>query len=261
MEPKETDGPCRLPPPAPGPDLSIVIPAEDEQDNVGPLVAELDRELASTGLCWETIVVNDGSRDETARRLADLSAANSRLRALNFTRHRGKSAAMSAGIAAAHGQLIGFLDAVLQNPPADLICMVRRMLAEADIALVQGWRHERCDSWARRIASRVGFAARTWVLGDRTKDAGCGLRVMRRGFASRLPLEFEGMHRFVAPLVTMLGGRVVEMPVGHRPRHSGRSKYGVGALRRGCGGMLDLLAMRWMQWRHGTPDRPANGGS
>ena len=241
---------------APPPDLSIVVPALDEQDNVQPLVKELDEPLTGSGISWETIVVNDGSRDETGARLAELIPTNHRLRVITLSPHRGKSAAMAAGIGAARAPLIGFLDADLQNPPADLVAMARRMLDEADFALLQGWRRERCDSRPRRIASRVGFAARAWILGDRTEDAGCGLRVLRREFAIRLPLEFEGMHRFVAPLVGMLGGRVEEMPVGHRPRNSGQSKYGVGPLRRGCGGLLDLLAVRWMQWRHGHSGEP-----
>ena len=227
------------------PTLSIVVPALDEEDNVGPLVEEIGRVMGDVP--FELIVVDDGSRDATSDRLLALDAPW--LRVLRRPAARGQSAAMHAGIHAARGAYVAFLDADLQNDPADLPAM----LAEAQRGgwdLVQGDRsHARQDHAIRKIGSWVGRSARRVTLGDRVRDTGCSARVVRADYARRLPLQFKGMHRFIPATVQMLGGRVAEFRAGHRPRHSGATKYGLGLLSRGPAGLLDLLAVRWMRSR------------
>lgn len=236
------------------PAVSIVVPVHDEEDNVIPLVEEIVRTFGDAGARHEIIVVDDGSRDRTAGRLREARKCHAGLRTVSLGGHRGKTAAMAAGIAEARAPLVGFLDGDLQNDPRDLLAMVATMHAEPGLTLLQGCRSDRCDSPARRLASATGRVARSLVLGDSCRDAGCGIRLLRTDVARQLPLEREGMHRFLSVLVVMLGGEARDFPVAHRPRLSGRSKYRVGILRRGCGGLLDLFAVRRML--RGHPIRP-----
>ena len=225
------------------------MPALDEQDNVRPLVEEVGRVMAEAGIAAELIVVDDGSHDATPEQLRELMTEHHFLRVLRRPEARGQSAAMHAGIAAARGAWVSFLDADLQNDPADLPAM----LAEAktrDVDLVQGDRsHARQDHAIRKLGSWIGRSARRLILGDRVRDTGCSARVLRATYARRLPLQFKGMHRFIPATVAMLGGRVSECHASHRPRHTGETKYGLGLLSRGPAGLLDLLAVRWMRSR------------
>ncbi|NBC11614.1 MAG: glycosyltransferase [Planctomycetes bacterium] len=234
-------------------ELAIVIPALDEQDNVGPLVEQVEQAVRAQGIDAQLVIVDDGSTDATPQRLAELARTRPWLTVLRREAARGQSAAMAAGIAAADAPCIATLDADLQNDPADLVPMLHRVRAgEAD--LVQGDRsRDRQDSAVRKFGSVVGRKARRWVLGDPVRDTGCSARVMRTDFAKRLPLQFKGMHRFIPAYTRMLGGRVVEMPVHHRPRTAGTSKYGLGLLSRGPAGLCDLLAVAWMIRRYRDP--------
>jgi dolichol-phosphate mannosyltransferase len=235
------------------PELSIVIPALNEQDNVGPLVEQVDQAVRHAGVDAELIVVDDGSTDDTWPRLVTLARRHHWLRPLRRDRAQGQSAAMHAGIAAARGRFVATLDADLQNDPADLPAMLERLRRdEAD--LVQGDRsRNRRDNLIRRVGSLVGRKARRWALGDPVRDTGCSARVMRASYARRLPLQFKGMHRFIPAYCRMLGARVVEVPVSHRPRTAGQTKYGLGVLNRGTAGLVDLLAVRWMIGRYRDP--------
>lgn len=233
-------------------DLSVIAPAHDEQDNVEPLISELDIALSPLDLEFEIIVVDDGSTDETAARLRDLLSRYDRLRVLRMVdtppgRGHGQSAAFKAGFAAARGRLIALMDADLQNDPADLPVLLQLIDAQgAD--LVQGDRSgNRRDSIGRRSASWVGRVLRRVLLGDTIRDTGCSLRVMKREVALALPLEFRGMHRFIPITARQLGFKVVEAPVHHRPRIAGRPKYGV--FNRAIPGLIDCLAARWMRNR------------
>ena len=239
------------------PQLSIVVPALDEQDNVGPLVEEVDRAVRGSGIDAELIVVDDGSTDATPERLRALSKSRPWLVVLRRDEARGQSAAMAAGVAAASAPLVAFLDADLQNDPADLPAMVR-LLNDTGCDLVQGDRsRNRSDNAIRKFGSAVGRASRRLALGDRVRDTGCSARVMRIEYARRLPLEFKGMHRFIPAFTALLGGEIREMPVTHRPRHAGSTKYGLGLLSRGPAGLADLLAVRWMAKRlRDTEARP-----
>jgi glycosyltransferase involved in cell wall biosynthesis len=160
----------------------------------------------------------------------------------------GQSAAFHAGFRAARGRLIAVLDADLQNDPADLPAMLR-LMREQNADMVQGDRsHARKDNAVRRVGSIVGRLFRRSLLGDTIRDTGCSLRVMKREYAVRLPLEFRGMHRFIPVSVAHMGGKVVEVRVNHRERAAGTTKYGSG-LKRAIPGLIDCFAVRYMRNR------------
>jgi glycosyltransferase involved in cell wall biosynthesis len=230
--------------------LSIVVPALNEQDNVAPLVEQVGKAMADAGINAELIVVDDGSTDQTLTRLRSLQTDHPWLRVLHRPKPMGQSAAMHAGIQTAHGRYIATLDADLQNDPADLPGMLAKIDAdEAD--MVQGDRSaNRNDHAVRKIGSLIGRKARLWVLRDPIRDTGCSARVLRAEFARQFPLQFKGMHRFMPAYARMLGARIVQMPVNHRQRNAGTTKYGMGLLSRGPAGLVDLFAVRWMTRRY-----------
>lgn len=229
--------------------LSVVIPALNEQDNVGPLVEQVGKAMAEGGVAFELIVVDDGSTDQTLARLKGLQKDRPWLRVLHRPAARGQSAAMYAGIQAARGACIATLDADLQNDPADLPGMLEKIDEGAD--MVQGDRsRNRNDHAIRKVGSVVGRKARLWVLGDPARDTGCSARVVKAEYARQFPLQFKGMHRFMPAYARMLGAKIVEVPVTHHARHSGTTKYGMGLLSRGPAGLFDLFAVRWMMKRY-----------
>ncbi|MDY7108047.1 MAG: glycosyltransferase family 2 protein [Planctomycetota bacterium] len=232
--------------------LSVVAPAHNEQDNIRPLVGEIAAALDGLELAYEIIIVDDGSTDRTREVLVDLLGAFPRLRVIGMTRTppgrgNGQSAAFHAGFREARGDLIAVLDADLQNDPADIPAMLRKM-QETGADLVQGDRSaNRRDTFVRRISSGVGRFFRRRLLGDTIRDTGCSLRIMRRVVALELPLKYRGMHRFIPVTARQLGYTVIEMPVNHRPRVSGEPKYGI--WNRAFCGIPDCLAVRWMRNR------------
>jgi dolichol-phosphate mannosyltransferase len=238
----------------PIPDLSVVAPAHNEQENVTELVEQVGRACTLIGRPFEFIVVDDGSTDRTRERILALMPERPWLRCVAMTRTpsgrgNGQSAAFHAGFRAARGRLIAVLDADLQNDPADLPAMLR-LLEERGVDMVQGDRsRDRRDNAVRRVGSVVGRLFRRWLLGDMIRDTGCSLRMMKREVALRLPLEFRGMHRFIPATARHLGYSVVEMPVRHRPRSAGTTKYGLGITKRAIPGLIDLLAVRYMRNR------------
>jgi glycosyltransferase involved in cell wall biosynthesis len=235
---------------ATNPELSIVVPALDEEDNVGPLIEEVRKAVVERGIAAELIVVDDGSTDQTLPRLRELARQYPWLRVLHRDKPMGQSAAMYAGIQAARGRFIATLDADLQNDPADLPAMLETLRAgNADMA--QGCRAKRQDTVVRKATSWVGRTTRKLMLNDPIRDTGCTTRVVKAEIAKQFPLVFKGMHRFMPVYASMLGARVVEMPVNHRPRASGVAKYGI--LNRGLVGLFDTFAMRWMLRRYRDP--------
>ncbi|QDU72437.1 glycosyltransferase family 2 protein [Mucisphaera calidilacus] len=231
------------------PELSIVIPALDEEGNVGPLIDEVASRVRDEGVEAELIIVDDGSSDRTLAVLRERQATTPWLRVLHRDEPRGQSAAMAAGIAAARGAYVATLDADLQNDPGDLPVMLRKA-KEENIDLVQGDRSaNRQDHAIRRWSSAVGRYARGLLVGDHTRDTGCSARVMRAAYAKQIPLQYRGMHRFIPATVRLLGGTIAEVRVSHRARHSGTTKYGLGLLNRGFAGFFDCLAVRWMSNR------------
>lgn len=225
------------------PAVSVVVPVYDEQDSLEPLHRELDAALAGVAGGVELIFVDDGSGDGSRGRLRALAAKDPRVRVLALDRNHGQTAALDAGFRAARGDVIVTLDADGQNDPAD----IPKLLAELGRAeVVNGVRVGRRDGWLRRVSSRVANGVRNRVTGESVTDVGCSLRAMRAEPLRRVKL-FRGAHRFLPTLLRLEGARVVEVPVSHRPRRSGRSKYGI--RNRLFAGVVDLLAVRWMQAR------------
>jgi glycosyltransferase involved in cell wall biosynthesis len=229
------------------PELSVVIPVYNEAESLPTLAAELDEALRTLGRSAEVIFVDDGSADETPAVLRQIARADPRVRVLRLARNAGQSAAFHAGFAASRGRYIATLDADLQNDPRDL-AVLWGYLNRCDAAV--GWRHRRHDGWLKRLSSRVANFVRRVTTGHAVHDSACSLRMMRRECAAAIP-PFDGMHRFVPTLVQLAGYRVLEVPVSHRPRRFGTSKYGV--RNRALRALADLLAVRWMMSRHLEP--------
>lgn len=220
-----------------------MVPVFEERDNLEPLHRELDAALAEVRGGVEFVYVDDGSRDGSAEALAALAKRDERVRVLRFVENRGQTAAFDAGFRAARGEVVATLDADLQNDPADL----PRLLAALDRAdVVNGVRVGRRDGLVRKLSSRIGNGFRNWLTHETVTDVGCSLRVMRASFLRRVKLH-RGMHRFLPTLLRMEGARVIELPVSHRPRRHGRSKYGIA--NRVFVGLADVFAVRWMQSR------------
>lgn len=239
-------------------ELSVVAPAHNEEENIAELVAQVEAALSPLGIAFEMVVADDGSTDRTRVRLLELMASRPWLRCVGMLRTppgkgNGQSAAFHAAFRACRGRLVAVMDADLQNDPADLPAMLD-LLTRENADMVQGDRsHARRDTAVRRVGSIVGRVFRRWLLGDTIRDTGCSLRVMKREYAVRLPLEFRGMHRFIPVGVRDLGGKVVEMRVNHRERLAGTTKYGAG-LKRAIPGLIDLMAVRYMRNRRRPVD-------
>lgn len=229
------------------PDVSVVIPVHDEQDNVGPLACDVDAALA--GVEYEVVFVDDASTDATFMRLTELSRNNSRIRVLRHDRRCGQSTALRTGVMHARASLVATLDGDGQNDPDDIPRLIAALEAtELDglRTLVAGHRVKRRDSGLVRLSSRVANAVRSSILRDGTPDTGCGLKVFDRSLFLELPY-FDHMHRFMPALVRRAGGRVISVPVNHRPRLTGRSHYGV--WNRLWTGIMDLVGVMWLTHR------------
>jgi dolichol-phosphate mannosyltransferase len=222
-------------------DFSIVIPLYNESGNVAPLQQEIADALA--GHRYELILVDDGSTDDTAAQIVPGAG----VRVIRFDRHCGQSAAMLAGLRAAVAPVVVLLDGDLQNDPADIPRLLEALAAGAD--LVCGYRARRQDTAVKKLTSRVANFVRSRFVGDGIRDTGCTLKALRRPCVDAL-VPFHGMHRFLPALIKNAGYRVVELPVNHRPRRFGQSKYGLG--NRAWRATLDMLGVRWLQARRLT---------
>jgi len=230
-------------PRAPRPELSIVVPAFNEVESLPTLLRELRAAVAASGRTHELIVVDDGSTDGTA---AWLRAERTRDRALVpmvLLKNAGQSAALAVGLGRARGDIVVTLDADLQNDPADL----PRLLAALEFAdVVSGVRLRRQDAWARRAASAIANTVRRVVLRDPVTDIGCSFKAYRAHALVGLPM-FAGVHRFLPALCVFRGARFTEVPLTHRPRRHGVSKYGIG--NRLWRGIADLVGVQWLKVR------------
>ena len=217
------------------PVVSVVVPLFNEEENVPILQAELTSALA--GLDYELIFVDDGSSDGTVAHIA----AGPRVRVLRFARNAGQSAAMYAGLHAANGATAVLIDGDLQNDPADIPKLLAELERGADLAV--GYRAKRKDTVVKRITSRVANFVRSRFTKDGVRDTGCTLKAMRRECVGAL-VPFKGMHRFIPALIKGAGYRLVEVPVNHRPRQFGLSKYGLG--NRAVRATVDMFGVRWL---------------
>jgi dolichol-phosphate mannosyltransferase len=241
-------------------DLSIVIPVKNEAGNITPLVAEIGAALDGKGVDYEIVYVNDGSDDATAAELARLRTANPRLRVVTHAKSCGQSAAVRSGVRAARAAWIATLDGDGQNDPADLplLWQIAKAAPPEPPLLIAGHRARRQDSWSKRRASKIANAIRRRMLHDDTPDTGCGLKLFPRALFLDLPY-FNHMHRFLPALVLREGGIVRSLPVNHRPRERGVSKYGV--FDRLWVGISDLLGVMWLRRRQSVPVLVGDGST
>lgn len=232
--------------------LSVVVPVKDEAENILPVVEEIQQALAGR-LAFELIIVDDGSVDGTAARLAQACARYPNVRALRHRRCYGQSTALASGIRAAGHRWVATLDGDGQNDPADiprLLAALGERRGQA-AAMVAGWRVDRHDSRVRRLSSRVANGVRGRLLGDGAPDTGCGLKIFSRDVFLRVPY-FDHMHRFLPALFRREGVEVISVPVNHRPRLRGRSKYGI--RNRLWVGIVDLFGVMWLEHRMTRPE-------
>jgi dolichol-phosphate mannosyltransferase len=223
------------------PELSVVFPVYNEEENIPLLLREIQAAVEGKWT-YEIVAVDDGSTDRSLAVLRESRAEYPMLRVLALEKNSGQTAALDAAWHAARGRYVVSLDADLQNDPADIPAMMRR-LEESRSDMVIGVRVNRADTWSRRMQSRIGNGVRNWITGDRITDTGCSLKLVKHEAVDRIRL-FTGMHRFLPTLVRYAGYKVVEMPVNHRPRQFGQSKYG--AMNRAFRGLVDCFAVRWM---------------
>jgi glycosyltransferase involved in cell wall biosynthesis len=230
------------------PELSLFLPVLNEEPNLRPLHIKIDEALARLGRTAEIIYVDDGSTDGSLEVLRDIAARDPRVRVIGLRRNYGQTAAMAAGIDAAHGKILIPMDADLQNDPAD----IERLLAKLDegFDVVSGWRKARQDKMVtRKIPSMIANRVISFIGGVKLHDYGCSLKAYRREFLKEVKLYGE-MHRFIPIYASWVGARVTEIPVTHHPRTMGVSKYG---LSRTFKVMLDLMTIKFMASYHTKP--------
>jgi glycosyltransferase involved in cell wall biosynthesis len=239
-------------------ELSVVIPVKNEADNVAPLVKEICAALDDF-IHYEIIFVDDGSKDSTADVVLRLLGEMPHLRLLRHAESWGQSAAIRTGVKAARAEWIATIDGDGQNDPADIRKLWQLSALSAGTApiIINGHRRRRRDNWSKRFASRLANRVRRRLLRDDTPDSGCGLKLFPRSLFLDLPF-FDHMHRFLPALVLREGGLVYSVPVNHRPRWRGVSKYGV--FDRLGVGLVDLFGVMWLKRRAARPhllDEPA----
>jgi len=222
------------------PDLSVVVPLRNERPSLSELYGQIRRACEAARLRFEAVFVDDGSTDGSFEVLESLHRRDRRVRAIQFRKNAGKSEALSAGFSAASGRLIVTMDADLQDDPAEIPALVRRIDEGYD--LVSGWKKERRDPLSKRIPSRFFNGVTSLVSGLAIHDFNCGLKIYRSEVAKSLPIYGE-LHRYIPALAKWEGFRVDELPVHHRPRKYGKSKYGPS---RFLYGFLDLLTVMFL---------------
>ena len=229
--------------------LSVVIPVCNEADNVLPLAREIAAALRGRG-GLEIIFVDDGSTDGTVEAVRSARTEIPEVRLLRHSRRSGQSAAVASGVRRSRGEWVATLDGDGQNDPADFPAMLDALgqagATEPAVRLVMGNRVTRRDTWLRRLSSRVANGVRGWLLDDGTPDTGCGIKLMHRATFMELPF-FDHMHRFLPALYQRQGARVISVPVNHRPRTRGTSKYGLH--NRLWVGIVDMYGVMWLKSR------------
>ena len=217
------------------PQVSVVVPLFNEEENVGELQQQIENAL--TGFAFEILFVDDGSSDATSQRVAIKPGA----RLIRFKKNAGQSAAMYAGIKASRGEVIVLIDGDLQNDPADIPALVRKL--DEGFDMVCGYRKNRKDTTFKRIQSRIANAVRSRFIGDGVRDTGCSLKAMKRVCGDAL-VPFVGMHRFIPAFIRRAGFTITEVPVNHRPRLHGVSKYNFA--NRAWRATKDMFGVSWL---------------
>jgi dolichol-phosphate mannosyltransferase len=225
-------------------EYSFVIPVYDEDENLAQLHKEIQEVLFQIRQPCEVVWVDDGSTDRSLDIIKDLSKQHPMYRFISFEKNCGQSAALAAGFDAAKGEYVITMDSDLQNDPRDILVMIP-YLEKYD--MVTGWRKDRQDSWWKKFSSKFANSVRNWLSKETIQDTGCSLKIMKTEYLKKIKI-YKGLHRFLPTLMKMQGARVIEVPVSHRPRIRGVSKYGT--WHRAFSGLRDLLAVRWMQDRN-----------
>lgn len=223
---------------------SVVIPLKNEEENIKDLVHELEPVMIQLNQPWELICIDDGSTDKTLEVLKNLSKDKPYLKILVFERNYGQSSAFDAGFKAAIGEFVITLDGDRQNDPNDIPKLLKEM---HDADLVSGHRVNRKDPISKKITSRIANKIRGLLCEDQVNDTGCSLKVYRLSCLKKIKM-FNGMHRFLPALFKIEGFRIKEVPVNHRERVKGQTKYNV--FNRSFNTISDMLAVRWMKKRH-----------
>ncbi|MDD4456515.1 MAG: glycosyltransferase family 2 protein [Syntrophotalea acetylenica] len=224
--------------------ISYVIPVFNEEGNLEKLFDELRPVAEKLGIPYEVLFVDDGSRDGSLAVIHNLACMYTEVRWLSMDRNCGQSAALYVGFQQVRGDVIVTMDADLQNDPADIPKLLDYF---GEYQMVNGWRTDRQDTWSKKVGSRIGNFVRNFLTGEDIHDTGCSLKVMEAAKVKRIKL-FRGLHRFLPTLMRLEGARVIEVPVNHRARLCGHSKYS--NLSRGIEGFYDVIAVRWMIKRH-----------
>jgi dolichol-phosphate mannosyltransferase len=226
------------------PYISFVIPVYNEEENIPILLGEITAVAEKLDCAYEIIFVNDCSSDRSLEVIRELRENHPVIRCVSFPENRGQSAALGAGFRAAIGEVVITMDADLQNDPADIPMLLEQF---GPYDMVNGWRKNRQDSFSKKISSRIGNFIRNRFTDEHINDTGCSLKVMRAAMLKDIKM-YRGLHRFLPTLMRVEGAKVIELPVNHRHRQFGVSKYT--NLRRGVEGFQDLLAVCWMIKRH-----------
>lgn len=224
-------------------EISVVVPAYNEKENIDPLISELTRVLNPMKKSYEIIIIDDGSADGSREKLQEIQKQCSQVRVVRFKHNHGQTAALDAGFKVARGTYIIMMDADLQSDPADIPLLLSH-LDRYDA--VSGWRANRRDTFVKRVSSLVGNSVRNWITHENIHDTGASIKAFKRECVLNLKL-YNGLHRFLLTLIKLEGYTVGEIKVNHRPRVRGTSKYNIG--NRLFRGLYDLFAVRWMQKR------------
>src|SRR5215218_7002990 len=244
VQPKQID----LEKAAPAPELSLFLPVLDEEENLRPMHAKIQAALDSLGKTAEVIYVDDGSTDSSLKILKEIASQDERVRVISLRRNYGQTAAMSAGIDAAKGEILIPMDADLQNDPKDIARLLEKLNEGYDV--VSGWRKNRRDKMiSRKIPSQIANRVISWIGGVPLHDYGCSLKAYRREVIQDVKLYGE-MHRFIPIYASWAGARVAEIPVDHHARTMGKSKYGIS---RTIKVVFDLITIKFMAEYHTKP--------
>ena len=226
-------------------EVSIIIPVKNEAENIEPLAVEITAVMDAQPWAWECIWIDDGSTDPSLSILEKIHGEESHHQFLSFEQNSGQSAAFHAGFIAAQGLILATIDGDSQNDPADLPELIR-MVHTGQADMVNGYRRKRRDNLIRKLASRIANRFRNLTTGKTVRDVGCSTRAFRRECVAYLP-RFAGMHRFLPTLVSMQGFKLAEVPVNHRPRQFGKSKYNIN--NRLWVGLMDSFGVMWLKKR------------